>query len=113
VIRIKRIYERPSPEDGFRVLVDRLWPRGVSKTDAAIDLWLKEAAPSDELRRSYAHQPGHWSEFRSRYHAELAAKPDILTPLREKAAQGTVTLLYAARDQQHNNALALKEFLEA
>lgn len=112
MIRMKRAYEDPSPDDGFRVLVERLWPRGVTKERAALDLWLKDIAPSPDLRQWYAHQVEKWPGFRERYWAEIERKQDQLTVLREKAATGTVTLVYAARDQEHNSALVLKEFLE-
>jgi uncharacterized protein YeaO (DUF488 family) len=107
-IRIKRIYDPPAPDDGFRVLVDRLWPRGIRKDEARLDLWLKEVAPSTALRRHFRHDPARWAEFRRRYEAELEQQPDAVALLRQKAGRGTVTLLYAARDAEHNNAAALK-----
>jgi len=112
MIRLKRVYEDPSPDDGFRVLVERLWPRGVTKQRAALDLWLRDVAPSAELRQWFGHDAAKWLGFRERYWAELEDKPDQLTVLQEKAATGTVTLVYAARDEEHNSALLLKEFLE-
>jgi uncharacterized protein YeaO (DUF488 family) len=110
-IRAKRVYEPPSPEDGSRVLVDRLWPRGLHKADAAIDCWLKEIAPSSELRRWFGHDPGRWEEFQRRYQAELSPRPELLEKLRAQAAQGTLTLVYAARDADHNHAVALRGML--
>jgi uncharacterized protein YeaO (DUF488 family) len=111
MIKIKRIYDRPDPQDGFRVLVDRLWPRGIRKDRARLDLWLKEVAPSTALRREFGHDPARWAEFRRRYEAELKREPNALALLRDKAGRGTVTLLYAARDPEHNNAAALKSIL--
>jgi uncharacterized protein YeaO (DUF488 family) len=113
MIRLKRAYEPSSPADGMRVLVERLWPRGVSKKNAAVDLWLKEIAPSTELRQWFAHDPAKWKEFRTRYRTELREKAEAIKLLEEKARQGTITLLYAARDEEHNSALVLKEYLEA
>jgi uncharacterized protein YeaO (DUF488 family) len=112
MIRIKRVYDPPSPDDGARVLVDRLWPRGISKERARIDLWLKEVAPTTGLREWYGHDPARWEEFRRRYRAELAGKQDLIRTLREKEKEGTVTLVYSSREQQLNNAVALKMFLE-
>lgn len=111
-IRLKRIYEPAAPEDGSRILVDRLWPRGVSKEAAHIDLWLKELAPSDALREWFGHDPEKWPEFRVRYFRELKSREESLGVLREKAKEGIVTLLFGAADTAHNNAVALKEFLE-
>ena len=111
-LKLKRIYEPPDATDGARFLVDRLWPRGVSKEHAELDAWLKEAAPSDALRKWYAHDPAKWNEFRRRYFAELAAEPRHLDPLIEAARKGAVTLVFAAKDPQLSNARALKEFLE-
>ena len=110
-IRLKRAYEPPSPEDGTRVLVDRLWPRGVRKAEAVIDCWLKEIAPSSELRRWFGHDPSRWKEFRRRYRAELSSRPELLNKLRALAEQGTLTLVYAARDEDHNQAVALRGML--
>lgn len=110
-IRLKRAYEPPSPEDGTRVLVDRLWPRGVRKAEAVIDCWLKEIAPSSELRRWFGHDPSRWEEFRRRYRAELSSRPELLNRLRALAEQGTLTLVYAARDEDHNQAVALRGML--
>lgn len=111
-IRIKRVYEALSPGDGARFLVDRLWPRGLRKVDAHLDAWLREAAPSSELRRWFGHDPARWEEFQRRYFGELAAQSTVLAQLRAAAQAGTVTLLYSARDEHHNQAAALKTFLE-
>jgi uncharacterized protein YeaO (DUF488 family) len=110
-VRLKRAYERPSAGDGTRVLVDRLWPRGVSKTDVAIDLWLKDVAPSTELRRWFGHDPERWDEFRRRYQTELADKAEPLKELQAYARKGTLTLIYAARDEAHNEAVVLRDLL--
>jgi uncharacterized protein YeaO (DUF488 family) len=109
-IRIKRVYDPPSPEDGRRVLVDRLWPRGLTKAEAHVDDWLKEVAPSNELRRWFGHDPERWTEFRRRYREELHGNP-ALEQLKRMAAEGPLTLLYAARDETRNNAVALAELL--
>lgn len=111
VIRIKRIYDTPSEEDGYRALVDRLWPRGITKEKAGIDIWLKDAGPSDELRKWFNHEPQKWGDFKKRYFAELEHKQGILSPIVEKLEEG-VSLLYSAKDKQYNNAVALKEYLE-
>jgi len=112
MINLKRAYEKPAPEDGFRVLVERLWPRGLKKEALDLDLWLQEVAPSPELRHWFGHDPARWEEFRRRYWDELAAQPAAVQILREKLRQGQVTLVYGSRDQEHNAAVALKEFLE-
>ncbi|MEQ8816684.1 MAG: DUF488 family protein [Thalassobaculum sp.] len=112
-IRTRRVYERCRPEDGSRVLVDRIWPRGISKGNLRLQHWAKEVAPSDELRRWFGHDPERWVEFRRRYAGELDARPEPVAALREWLAYGPLTLLYAARDDRHNNAVALKEYLEA
>lgn len=111
-IRLKRAYEKPTPDEGLRVLVERLWPRGLSKERAALDLWMKDVAPSPELRRWFNHDPARWNEFQRRYRAELRQNKDAVDELREKCGDGTVTFVYAARDEQHNGALVLKDFLE-
>lgn len=111
-IAIKRIYAPAGAADGYRVLVDRLWPRGVRKEDAALDGWLREVAPSPALRRWFGHQPSRWEGFRHRYAAELDTLADHWRPLADRAAHHRVTLLYAARDEEHNHALALKNYLE-
>ncbi len=112
MIRTKRIYARPSGDDGARILVDRLWPRGVSKEEARLDRWEKDLAPTNELRRWFGHDPAKWEEFLRRYRAELAGKGEDLARLRREAIDATVTLLYAARDEEHNNAVALKRYIE-
>lgn len=113
LVNVKRAYEEPGPDDGTRVLVDRLWPRGVAKERARIDLWLREVAPSDGLRRWYGHDPAKWEEFRHRYTAELATDEQAaaLERLRELGRQGTVTLVFAARDAEHSDAAVLRELL--
>lgn len=111
MLHLKRVYDPPSPEDGQRILVERLWPRGLTKAKAAVDLWLKDVAPSPELRKWFAHDPAKWDEFKKRYWKELQARPEAVDPLRKAARDGAVTLVYAAHDQEHNGALALQEFL--
>jgi uncharacterized protein YeaO (DUF488 family) len=113
LIRLKRIYEQPSDQDGFRVLVDRLWPRGLRKNEVRLDLWLKEIAPSDELRKWFSHDPEKWEEFRKCYLGELELKEEYLQKLIEKAKETDLTLLYAAKDEDFNNAIVLKEYLES
>jgi uncharacterized protein YeaO (DUF488 family) len=111
-IQLKRAYEGASRGDGTRILVERLWPRGVSKDEAAIELWVKEAAPSTGLRKWYDHDPEKWEEFRRRYWAELDEKGEVLDDLKRKIAEGPVTFVFAARDEGHNSAVVLKEYLE-
>ena len=111
-ITTKRVYEPPSPGDGQRVLVDRLWPRGVSKEAAKVDIWLRDIAPSEELRRWYGHVPERWEEFKRRYHRELDRNPEAVARLREMLEDGPVTILFGARDERRNQAIALKEYLE-
>ena len=108
----KRIYAPPSPDDGLRLLVDRVWPRGLKKADAALDRWLREVAPSTELRRWFGHDPARWQEFCRRYAAELDQHPAEVAFLRDAGRTQTVTLLFGARDERHNNAVALKAYLE-
>lgn len=112
MIKLKRVYLQPAREDGLRVLVERLWPRGFTKEQAALDVWLKAVAPSPELRRWFGHDPAKWPEFRRRYWQELADKKKETDFLRQEGREGTVTLVYAARDEEHNAALALKQFLD-
>jgi uncharacterized protein YeaO (DUF488 family) len=109
---VKRAYEAPAASDGFRVLVDRLWPRGLTKEKARVDLWLKEIAPSNELRKWYGHDPAKWAEFRRRYYKEIADKTQALQELRKQMAKGKVTLVYSSKETKINNAVALAEFLE-
>ena len=111
-IRLKRIYDPPSREGGARVLVDRLWPRGARKDKAKLTLWLKEIAPSDDLRRWFGHDPARFAEFSRRYRAELGANEDAVSRLEELVKAGPVTLLYAAHDEAHNNARVLVEYLK-
>ena len=110
-IRLKRAYDPPADSDGYRVLVDRVWPRGVSKEQAALDDWFKEIAPSAELRKWFGHDPEKWDEFRSRYFRELDDAREPLATLAEKADQGRVTLVFGARETRYNNAQAIKEYL--
>ncbi|BCG89629.1 hypothetical protein MesoLj113c_57390 [Mesorhizobium sp. 113-3-9] len=110
-IAVKRIYEAPDEADGQRVLVDRIWPRGVSKEHAALALWLKEIAPSDELRKWFGHEPARWAEFRERYRVELDGNDEAVAQLRGLLGEGKVTLLYGAHDEAHNNAVALAGYL--
>ncbi len=111
-IKLKRVYEQPDKNDGERILVDRLWPRGLTKEKASVDLWLKEIAPSTELRKWFAHDPKKWKSFRGRYQTELRNKKELIKVLKQKAREGTITIVYGARDEKHNEALVLKQFLE-
>ena len=111
MIRLKRAYEPPSPQDGTRILVERLWPRGLTKQKAAIDLWLKEVAPSPELRQWFSHDPAKWKQFEQRYWKELQEKPDVIASLKRTCRGKDVTFIYAARDEAHNGAVALKAYL--
>lgn len=111
-IKLKRVYEPASIGDGMRILVDRLWPRGVSKEKAKVDLWLKEIAPTTELRKWFGHNPDKWTRFRERYETELRNNTEVVEMLADKAKHGTITLIYAARDEQHNEAVVLKLFLD-
>jgi len=110
-LRLKRAYEQPDDADGLRILVDRLWPRGVTKAKADIDEWIKEIAPSAALRQWFGHDPARWDAFRDRYRIELAGHPDLLDRLRDLARAGPVTLVYSARDEVHNDAVVLREVL--
>lgn len=112
-IRLKRAYEASSPADGVRILVERLWPRGLSKEKADVDVWLKEVAPSTELRRWFGHDAAKWEEFRRRYRDELRERPEGLERLRSLVEAGPVTFVYGSRDQKHNAATVLKELLES
>lgn len=111
-IHTKRAYDKPARNDGCRVLVDGMWPRGVKKEDAQVDLWLKEIAPSAELRKWFGHDPEKWDEFKKKYFKELDGDSDATDQLAEKARQGRVTLIYGAKDTEHNNAIALRQYLE-
>ena len=110
-VKLKRAYERPAAADGSRILIDRLWPRGVKKVDAAIDQWAKDIAPSTALRKWFGHDPARWREFRSRYAVEVHKHPEQLNRLRDLAKQGPITLVYSAHDEVHNDAVALRDFL--
>ena len=111
MIKIKRIYDTPTEDDGFRILLDRLWPRGLTKEKAKVDLWLKEIAPSDQLRKWYAHDPKKWVEFRKRYFNDLHAKRELVNQIVQKTKEGDVTLLYSSKEEKINNAVALKEYI--
>ena len=113
MIALKRVYEPVEEGDGTRFLVERLWPRGVRKDALRLDAWLKDVAPSTELRRWFSHDPARWQEFCQRYAAELEARPDAWAPIVQADRSGTVTLLYSSHDTEHNNAVALKAYLEA
>ena len=112
MIQLRRVYEEPSRKDGLRILVDRLWPRGLTKERAAVKLWLKDVAPSTELRKWFGHDPAKWKQFQVRYRKELRENKDALELLKKKSAEHTVTLVYGARDEEHNEALVLKKILE-
>lgn len=109
-INIKRVYDTPEKEDGFRILVDRLWPRGLTKQKAAADLWLKEMAPTAELRKWFAHDPEKWNEFFKKYTTEIKANNEGIATIKAKMKEGSVTLLYGARDTEHNEAKVLQEY---
>lgn len=113
MIQLKRVYEKPSRKDDLRILVDRLWPRGLTKERAAVDVWLKDVAPSTELRKWFNHDPARWEQFQARYRKELGEKKDALQSLKAMAEEHTVTLVYGARDEEHNEALVLKRILES
>ena len=114
MIEIKRVYERPAKADGWRVLVDRLWPRGMKKEAARVDVWMKDVAPSTALRKWFGHEPEKWSEFQKRYRRELERKTELLAELKKMAKEhGTLTLLYGAKDEEHNDAVALAGVLKA
>ena len=113
MIKIKRIYDPPAKEDGFRILVDRLWPRGLTKEKAKVNLWLKEIAPSDDLRKWFAHDPEKWKEFKNRYEMELKDKQDLLRKIKQmEKEKGVVTILYSTKETEFNNAVALSGFLK-
>lgn len=111
-VRIKRVYDAPEPDDGTRILIDRLWPRGLAKDQAKVDLWLKEVAPSAELRQWFGHDPAKWAEFQQRYRAELGLNQAVVAELRAALQRGPTTLVYGAKDVQHNDAVVLKAYLE-
>lgn len=110
-INIKRVYEQPDKKDGIRILVDRLWPRGLTKEKARVDLWLKDIAPSTDLRKWFAHDPGKWKEFSKRYQQELKENTGQVVLLKEQIKRGKITLVYAAKDEEHNDALVLREWM--
>lgn len=112
MIKIKRVYDKPEKSGGFRILIDRLWPRGIGKEDAKADLWLKDIAPTNYLRRWFSHVPGKWPEFKRRYFKELDRKKELVDAILEKAREGDITLLFGAKDEKMNNAVVLKEYLE-
>lgn len=112
MLKTKRVYESPETSDGTRFLVERLWPRGIKKEKLEMKAWLKDVAPSPALRKWFAHDPAKWQEFQKRYRAELKANPEAWQPILEAAKHGNVTLLYSARDTEHNSALLLKAFIE-
>ena len=113
MIKIKRAYEKPSKEDGYRILVDRLWPRGITKNKARIDLWLKDISPSDELRKWFSHDPQKWDEFKKRYATEVSKKKELLQKIIDiEKEKRTITLVYAAKDKEHNNAVFLKGIIQ-
>jgi uncharacterized protein YeaO (DUF488 family) len=110
-LQLKRVYEKPAKEDGMRILVDRLWPRGLTKEKAAVDLWMKEIAPSTTLRKWFGHDPAKWNEFKKRYRKELIGNKEQVAVLKKYLTNGPVTLVYGARDEEHNDAVVLKEWL--
>lgn len=112
MIRLKRVYDPPSKHDGVRLLVERLWPRGVRKEELPIEAWCKEAAPSPRLRTWFAHDPAKWEKFEQKYFLELDSRPEAWTPIWKRAKNRTVTLIYSSRDAEHNNAVALKHYLD-
>ncbi|MGN6297803.1 MAG: DUF488 domain-containing protein [Ginsengibacter sp.] len=112
-IQLKRIYEAGSKEDGYRILVDRLWPRGFTKEKAALDLWLKEIAPSNELRKWFGHDPDKWKDFQKKYRQELKQNKEAIDILKDYIQKGKVTLLYAAKDEEHNEAQVIKDFISS
>ena len=112
-IKLKRVYEEPSADDGVRILVERLWPRGLSKEKASVDLWAKDAAPSTELRKWFNHDPSKWEEFKTRYFAELDRNPDALEDIREMLDKGTITFVFASKEETYNNSAALREYIQS
>jgi uncharacterized protein YeaO (DUF488 family) len=112
MLKLKRAYERASREDGRRILVERLWPRGIRKASLQLDAWLKEVAPTAALRQWFSHDPKKWDEFQRRYRAELEQHPEVCDPILKAARRGTVTLVYSSHDSEHNNAVALRDYLE-
>ena len=113
MIKTRRIYDKPDTDDGFRILVDRIWPRGLKKNDVKIDLWQKDIGPSSALRKWFNHDQRKWNEFKRRYYEELKDRKEIVKLFLEKAEQGTITLLYSSKEEKYNNAIALKEYLQS
>ena len=113
MIQLRRVYDKQETHDGLRFLVERLWPRGVRKAEVQMEAWEKEVGPSDRLRKWFSHDPAKWKQFQHKYFAELDQRPDAWQPILDAAERGTVTLLYSSHDTEHNNAVALKSFLEA
>ena len=113
MIKTRRIYDKPDADDGFRILVDRIWPRGLKKNDVKIDLWQKDIGPSSALRKWFNHDQRKWNEFKRRYYEELKNRKEIVKLFLEKAEQGTITLLYSSKEEKYNNAIALKEYLQS
>ena len=111
-VALKRVYNEPAESDGTRILVDRLWPRGLTKEKAKIDVWLKEIAPSTELRKWFNHEPNKWPEFKKRYQAEMDSNPDAISTLKKHVADGKVTIVYGAKDEEHNDAVVIKQYLD-
>ena len=112
MLKIKRAYDPPSQEDGKRILIDRLWPRGLKKEEVQVDEWLKDLAPSTELRKWFGHDPAKWSEFKKRYRKELSGRPEVINRIKAEARKGTVTLVFSAKDAEHSNAAFLKDFFQ-
>ena len=113
MIALKRAYDPPAEDDGVRILVERLWPRGLTKASLDLDAWMKDVAPSTELRKWFSHDPAKWTEFQRRYRAELTAHPELVQRLRQAARHGRLTLVFSSHDTEHNNAVALKAYLQA
>lgn len=111
-VHLKRVYEEPSKDDGFRILVDRLWPRGKSKEKAAVDLWLKEIAPTDELRKWFGHDPKKWEDFHKKYTAELKKNTEAVKQLKAQVKKGKTTIVYGAKDEEHNQAVVIRDYLK-
>lgn len=111
-IRLKRVYEEPSESDGTRILIDRLWPRGLTKEKAKVDVWLKEIAPTTELRKWFNHEPSKWPEFKKRYKTEISNNPEAISALKKHLASGKATILYGAKDEEHNDAVVIKQFFD-
>lgn len=110
-VQIKRVYEEPEKEDGYRILVDRVWPRGMTKEKASIDLWLKEIGPTTELRKWFGHDPDRWTEFEKRYKKELKNNKEVLAELKKQVKESKVTLIYSAKDEEHNQAVVIRKYL--